>query len=299
MKDKENDIKTVFTHSKVVVKDIPIHVVEAGSTSKATVFFIHGWPTCWLEFETVMMALSDDYHVVAIDLPGIGASEVPLQSYSKRNIAEYILGVMDTLNLSDVTLAGCDIGGQVTYAFLKNFPDRISRAVIMNVAIPGVEPWDAVKSNPYIWHFAFHSIPQLPETLVTGNELQYFSYFYDVLAGNGKKMSEAQRKAYAEAYSRPGALKAGFDFYRCFAQDEKDNIALKDDIVSMPILYLRGGDEHTNIETYMKGFRENGLQNIVAKVIENCGHFSAEEQPKKIALAISEFITDTDTKNNI
>lgn len=294
---KDNDTTQIFKHSKVVVKEIPVHVVEAGASSKPAIFFIHGWPTCWLEFKSVMTLLSDNYHVVAIDIPGVGDSEVPLESYRKRNIAEYVRDIMDTLNLFDVTLVGCDMGGQVTYAFAKSFPSRISRAVIMNVAIPGLEPWDKVKSNPYIWHFAFHSIPELPESLVKGNELKYFSYFYDVLSGKGKKMDETQRKLYAEAYSRSSALKAGFDFYRCFSLDEKDNITAKDDIVSIPILYLRGEDEHTNIDAYMKGFKDNGLQNIEAKVIENCGHFSAEEQPEKVTEAIVEFISNT--KSNV
>ncbi|SHE37462.1 Pimeloyl-ACP methyl ester carboxylesterase [Seinonella peptonophila] len=297
MKETDKNTEGLFIHQKVMVNKIPIHVVEAGSRSKPTIFFIHGWPTCWLEFKAVMMILSEGYHTVAIDLPGIGESNTPLQSYSKRNIAEYVHGIMDTMNLQDITLAGCDIGGQITYAFLKNFPNRISRAVIMNVVIPGVEPWDKVKSNPYIWHFAFHSIPELPEKLVAGNELSYFSYFYDVLAGKGKTVSDILRKLYAEAYTRPNALKAGFDFYRSFPMDEKDNIASKENMVSMPILYLRGEDEHIDIEAYIKGFKENGLKNISTKTIENCGHFSAEEQPEKVASVIREFINNT--KNNI
>lgn len=295
-KETKVGIQQFFTSRKVIVKEIPIHIVEAGSISKPAVFFIHGWPTCWLEFEAVMTVLCEDYHVVAIDLPGIGDSEIPLKSYSKRNIAEYVCGIMDTMNLHDVTLVGCDVGGQVTYAFLKSFSNRISRAVIMNVVIPGVEPWDEVKRNPYIWHFAFHSIPELPEKLITGNEISYFSYFYDVMAGTGKKMSSAHRKSYAEAYTRPEALKAGLDFYRAFSIDEKDNMESKNDIVSVPILYLRGEDEHVNIQAYMNGFRENGLKNIDAKIIENCGHYSADEQPEKVAAAIREFIINA--KNN-
>ncbi|MGG0731680.1 alpha/beta fold hydrolase [Bacillus paramycoides] len=290
MVNTEKGTKPFFTHRKVIVKEIPIHVVEAGSESKSTIFFIHGWPACWLEFETVMTVLSEDYHVVAIDLPGIGDSEIPLQSYSKRNIARYVRGVMDAMNLTDVTLVGCDVGGQITYAFLKESPNRVTRAVIMNVVIPGVDPWDIVKSNPYIWHFAFHSIPEIPEQLVAGNESLYFSYFYDVLAGKGKKMSDALRKSYTNAYTRPEALKAAFDFYRYFDQDQKDNFASKDEIVLIPILYLRGEDERIDIETYMKGFRENGLQNIKARIIGNCGHFAAEEQPEKVASAIKEFV---------
>ncbi|WP_188455377.1 alpha/beta fold hydrolase [Virgibacillus oceani] len=290
MVNTEIGTKPHFTHRKVMVSGIPIHVVESGSISKPALFFIHGWPTCWLEFETVMTILSEDYHVIAIDLPGIGESEVPLKSYSKRTIAACVRGVMETMDLTDVTLVGCDVGGQITYAFLKNYPTIISRAVIMNVVIPGVEPWDTVKSNPYIWHFAFHSIPELPERLVSGNEFLYFSYFYDVLAGKDKKMDDARKKLYTDAYIRPDALKAGFDFYRWFPQDQKDNVALKDQKVSIPVLYLRGEDEQIDIETYMRGFSENGFQHIKAKVIENCGHFSAEEEPEKVAGAIGEFI---------
>ncbi|MCM2998725.1 alpha/beta hydrolase [Paenibacillus cellulositrophicus] len=283
----------MFTHREILVKEVPIHVVEAGSISKPTVFLIHGWPTCWLEFEGVMHRLAEAYHVIAIDIPGIGNSVIPLQSYSKRNIAEYVRGIMDHMNLQDVTLVGCDAGGQVTYAFLKSFPDRLSRAVIMNVAIPGVDPWNEVKSNPYIWHFGFHNVPELPEILVSGKELPYFSFFYDALAGKGKRMSDARRTLYAEAYSRLDALKAGFDLYRGFHEDEQDNAASKHVTVSTPVLYLRGSDEHADIEKYLAGFRENGLQHIKAKIIENCGHFSAEEQPERVAMAIKEFIDNS------
>jgi hypothetical protein len=36
-----------------------------------------------------------------------------------------------------------------------------------------------VLANPYIWHFAFHAIPGLPERLVQGNQRAYFDYFFD------------------------------------------------------------------------------------------------------------------------
>lgn len=104
------------------------------------------------------------------------------------------------------------------------------------------------------------------------------------------RMSDARRQAYAEAYARPGALKAGFDLYRSFPEDEQDNAASRHVTVSKPILYLRGADEPVHIEAYLAGFREHGLHNIEAKIIERCGHFSAEEQPEKVALAIKEFI---------
>jgi hypothetical protein len=61
------------------------------------------------------------------------------------------------------------------------------------------------------------------------------------------------RTTYARAYSRPEALHTGFEWYRAFAQDEKDNISVKDESVYTPVLYMRGDRELGNLEDYLKG----------------------------------------------
>jgi hypothetical protein len=33
-----------------------------------------------------------------------------------------------------------------------------------------VAPWEEVKRNPYIWHFAFFAIPELPEKAFSGKQ---------------------------------------------------------------------------------------------------------------------------------
>lgn len=290
MSIKKNEEQSIFTHTNIIVKNIPIHVVEAGPTNAPSILFIHGWPTDWHEFKSVMNILSKSYHVIAIDLPGIGDSKISLPSYSKSNISNYILGLLDTMDIKEVTLVGCDCGGQVVYSFLKNFPHRVSRAIIMNVVIPGVEPWDTVKNNPYIWHFKLHLVSDLPETLVHTKEMEYFSYFYDSLAGKGNRINDDFRKEFSNAYSSIESLRSGFELYRNFSIDESDNLMRKEVIVSVPVLYLRGGDEPVNIKTYIKGFKENGIKNINSAIIEHCGHFSAIEQPEKVALTIKNFI---------
>jgi hypothetical protein len=81
----------------------------------------------------------------------------------------------------------------------------------MDVVIPGLDPWDEVLRNPYLWHFAFHSIPDLPELLVEGRERRYFDYFFDQLATRPAAILDAARNQYVAAYRAPGALSAGFD----------------------------------------------------------------------------------------
>jgi len=286
--------KCQFNHDLITVKDTIIHTITAGSVSNPAIFFIHGWPACWREYEAVMRILSNQYYVIAIDLPGIGDSKTPLKSYRKRNIAEYVRRVMDAMNLSEnITLVGCDIGVWIVYAFLKMYPERISRAVIMSADVPGLNPLEQYKK--YVWHLSFNSIPELPEILVTGNIPEFFSYFYDKFKST---MSDEIKNAYFEAYIRPSALKAGFDIYRYIPEDEKDNITLKNRPVIIPVLYLRGKYEvdelysnyGTKAESFVNGLKEHGLTNVKMEIIDDCGHFIPEDKPEEVSIVLNNFI---------
>ena len=78
----------------------------------------------------------------------------------------------------------------IVYPYLRSFGD-LARAVIMDVVIPGVPPWQEVVRNPYIWHLAFHSVPRLPELLVQGHQREYFDFFYDVLSADPAAITPA------------------------------------------------------------------------------------------------------------
>ncbi|MDF2682202.1 MAG: alpha/beta hydrolase [Brevibacillus sp.] len=282
----------LFRHRFVDVDGVSIYVVDAGDEHKPAILFLHGWPQNWTEFEKVMLPLCEDYHVMAIDLPGIGKSSTPLKVNDKRTIAKYVRALIKEFHLLKPTLVGHDVGGQIVYAYLHAFPGELARAVIMNVAIPGIDPWQEVKKNPYIWHFAFHSIPDLPETLLVGHLPEYFTYFFDAIAAKPGSVSESAREKYVEAYSRLESLKTGLEWYRSFPQDEKDNTSVKEP-VHTPVLYVRGDHEFVSIDTYLKGFREAGLLNVSGRVISNSGHWAPEEQPEEVVSALRDFMASS------
>lgn len=84
-----------------------------------------------------------------------------------------------------------------------------------------------------------------------------------------------------KSYSKFESLKTGFEWYRAFSQDEKENIQNKDNILKIPVMYLREGTSAI-LERYIKGLRDGGLVNLRGEIIENSGHFSPEEQPETI-----------------
>jgi pimeloyl-ACP methyl ester carboxylesterase len=278
-------------HQQVEVRGLSIHVVQGGAVGKPALLFLHGWPEDWTAFEWLMFRLGREAHVVALDLPGIGASETPAPANDKRTLAGYVRGVVERLGLTDVTLVGHDVGGQVVYACLRDPPGGLARAVIMNVAIPGVDPWDEVKGNPAIWHFAFHAVPGLPEQLVAGRQAVYFDYFYDRLSARPGGVSARARETYVRAYSRPEALRTGFEWYRAFPQDEKDNRRAHADPVQIPVLYLRGeNDPGLDLDRYVDGLRRAGLHDVRGRVVSNSGHFAMDEQPAEVLAALREFM---------
>jgi pimeloyl-ACP methyl ester carboxylesterase len=282
---------TDLQHGEVAVGDAVIHTVAAGPMGAPALLLLHGWPESWVTWRELIPLAAQDHRVVAIDLPGIGRSSRGAAAASKAAIARTVHGLAATLNLTDLTLVGHDIGGMVTYAYLRMFPD-LARAVIMDVPVPGVDPWEDFIRAPFLWHFALHAVPGLPEQLVTGREEPYFGYFYDLLAATPGAPSSAARREQAAAYAAPSALTAGFDWYRAFGEDVKDNqAAAAGPPTGTPLLYLRGSAERGGpISTYIDGFRRAGLTGVRPAVIDGAGHFPHEEATAATWQAISDFI---------
>ena len=282
--------ESLFRHRQIEVDALSIHAVDCGEAGRPALLFLHGWPQDWSSFRHVMAALGDTHHAVAIDLPGIGRSLGRLPSNDKRTIANCVRQVIAALGLKRPTLVGHDIGGQIVFALLRGGADALSAAVMMNIVVPGIEPWSQVVRNPRMFHFAFHAVAELPELLVSGHQARYFDYFFDTLSRHRDGVGRDARRACVAAYSRADALSTGFDWYRAFAQDEKDNVQAFGRAVDTPVLYLRGQHERGDIADYLKGLRDAGLRNLRGELIVGSGHFAPDEAPAAVAASIRNFV---------
>jgi pimeloyl-ACP methyl ester carboxylesterase len=282
-------------HQQVIVAGVPIHAVTAGPADAPALLLLHGWPESWATWRELIPLAAPAHRVAAIDLPGIGGSTGISAPGTKAGIARLVHGVADTLGLTDLTLVGHDIGGMVTYAYLREFTS-LPRAVIMDVPIPGVDPWDDFVRAPFLWHFALHAVPGLPELLVTGREADYFGYFYDLLSRATTIPAAGVRQEQVEAYATPAALTAGFGWYRAFEEDVRDNqtAAFAGPPAATPLLYVRGSAERGGpAGIYADGLRRSGVTDVRPAVIDGAGHFPHEENPAESWRAISGFIAET------
>jgi pimeloyl-ACP methyl ester carboxylesterase len=279
----------VVRETRLNLDNLDVHMIEAGPMGGPSFLFLHGWPQSSYAFTKVMDALASEYRVAAIDLPGIGRSVGRPRSPDKRTLAHHVKETIANAGLSDVTLVGHDVGGQIAYAFLRRFPESAARVAILDVVIPGIPPWSEVIRNPQIWHFGFHAVPNLPELLVSGRQRAYFDFFFNAIAANPGAIAPEARAIYAAAYSSEQSLGTGFDWYRAFAQDARDNMDGAGSTVNTPVLYIRGDKESGTLQSYLDGLRGAGLHNATGEIIADCGHFSPEEQPEALAAVLRHF----------
>ncbi|MGV3268453.1 alpha/beta fold hydrolase [Staphylococcus simulans] len=272
----------------MTIDETCIEYIEAGLNHCKTIVFIHGWPTNYLEFDKVTEILKKEFHIISLNIPGIGEEATKLSNYSKKYLGALINKFLECLNLTDVCVVGTDVGGQIVYSMVKNYIERLGQAIIMNVAIPGVPPWNKVISNPWVWHFSFHSISELPEKMVSGKEQTYLEFFYQALTT--RPLEAEYKEAFVKTYQNPISLKSGFELYRYFSDDAKQNKQDKQININIPVLYIRGAKDSNNMTDYKQGFIENNFKNIKFDTIADSKHFSSLENPGGVAEVIKEFI---------
>lgn len=95
--------------------------------------FVHGlplWSFCWRK---PIKAFREDYRCIAPDHLGFGLSEKPEDiDYSPPAHYRRFCGLMDKLQLDDVTLVVHDYGGPIGLKWAMNHPDRVRELVIFN-----------------------------------------------------------------------------------------------------------------------------------------------------------------------
>ena len=85
------------------------------------------------------MALMNDYHVFAADIPGeAGNSSEYRLSLDEQDYADWMASVLDALELSRASIAGNSLGGWMALKFATTYPDRVEK--LMLFASGGLAP---------------------------------------------------------------------------------------------------------------------------------------------------------------
>ena len=270
---------TGLEHHHADLGDVRLHYVTMGEGFP--VVLLHGWPQSWYEWRHIMPELARTYRVIAPDLRGLGDSSRPLDGYDKKTVGNDIFRLLQRLAIGSFFLVGHDWGGPTAYAIAAAHPDAVKKLAILDVAIPG-DGSANISQGGRRWHHAFHQTPDLPEALVAGREDIYFGWFYRNYGARPDAIPEADITEYLRVYRQPGALRAGFSYYRAIPQDIADNEAIAARFkLPMPVL-ARGGDSGWGRRMEVVESWRRLAVDVQGGVIADCGHWMPEEQPRAL-----------------
>jgi pimeloyl-ACP methyl ester carboxylesterase len=262
------DFNQIFSHHTAEVNNVRLHYVTGGKGE--AVVLLHGWPETWYEWRHVMPVLAERYTVIAPDMRGLGDSSKPASGYDKQTVAEDIYQLVSQLGHQRILLVGHDIGAGVAYALAAAHLEAVRRLVIMEFTLAGFgleQAMDVAKGG--LWHFGFHMALDIPEALVTGREREYLSLFYGRDAYNPAAITPADIDEFVRCYSAPGALRAGFEYYRAFPMDAEHNKEKAKQKLTMPVLAIGGASSLK--ERPMQSLQHVALD-VRGVVVDRAGH---------------------------
>ncbi|MDQ1251148.1 MAG: hypothetical protein QG646_217 [Euryarchaeota archaeon] len=266
----------MFSHHTAKVNDVRLHYVIGGRGDP--VLLLHGFAETWYMWRHIMPELAKYYTVIVPDMRGAGDSDKPIIGYDKRTMATDVHQLVQQLGYQRIFLVGHDIGLMVAYAYAAAYPADVRRLVLLDAPIPGTKVFEEFVSSGSAWHFAFHSVRNLPESLVAGRERTYLTEgFYRALSYNPAAFTEADVNEYVRCYSSPGGMRAGFEYFRAFPDDSKQNKEYLKSKLSMPVLALGGAQSFGPLIVNMV---KEVATNVSGGMIEQCGHWIADERPE-------------------
>jgi len=275
-------------HHHARLADVTLHYVTAGAGDP--VVLLHGWPSTWYEWRHVMPLLAPRHRLIVPDLRGLGDSSRPLDGYDKKTVAGDLWQLLSgALGLTRWHLVGHDWGGPVAFALAAAHADAVRTLAIVDVTLPGIGP--DISQGGKRWHHAFHMTPDLPEALVQGRERAYLTWFYQSFSWQRDAFGADDIDEYLRTYCQPGALRAGFAFYRNIPRDSADNRSLAESGFRLPMPVLAVGGARA--EARGRGSEPEESLKMIADdvrgaVIADSGHFVPEEQPDELAARLLE-----------
>lgn len=288
---KRNDIKTSGARIVTVV-----------GGSGPPVLLMHGNPFNHLSWLKVAPALAKEFTVVCTDLRGYGDSEKPPggddhAGYSFRAMAQDQVEVMNSLGFRTFAAAGHDRGARVLHRMCLDHPQKLKRAVIMDI-IPQHYLYAHINKSwaTFSWHWFFNIQPfDLPERMM-GADPDWF--IEKKLAKTQQGLSFFDKDAldeYKRCFRNPETIHAICEDYRAGAgidleHDEADMKAGRK--VECPVLLLWGATggvgRHHNPPGPAEIWKAYAANIVAAKTVPS-GHYLMDEAPNETTAALREF----------
>jgi len=278
------------SHEYAEVNGVRLHYAKAGSGP--LILFLHGFPEFWYEWNHQLVEFGRDHTAVAPDMRGYNLSSKPteLSAYAVPMLVEDVRALADRLRGgSKFTLVAHDWGGAVAWVFAAMHPDMLDRLVIINAPHPTVFGRE-LRENPAQQQASQYMLmfrsPAAEATLSANG--------YAALV-NALGVSGDDKDAYVSAWSQPGALTGGLNYYRAARigppqpGEPVSDITPQPLMVRVPTLVIWGEKDTALLTGNLDGL-DRYVPALTVRRIPDATHWVVREKPADVNRMIREFL---------
>jgi pimeloyl-ACP methyl ester carboxylesterase len=261
-----------------------IAYLESENNDLPILLLLHGFAANKDHWTRMTRHLSDEYHVIAPDLPGFG------ESYKNKDLdygiyaqVKRIHELTKKLNLTHFHIAGNSLGGLIAGNYAAKYPDEIKTLWLLNplgvVSAPDSEMFEMIKNN--------HSPKILPKNLKEYNELIDFAFYNKPFIPGVVTQNLAQESIKNHTLNS----KIYVDIHRAYNLETHSKLALEKVLINFdkPVL-ITWGDKDRLLHPQGAEILSNILTNAHVNMLNDVGHLPMLETPKETAEVFLQFI---------
>jgi pimeloyl-ACP methyl ester carboxylesterase len=262
-------------HRFELIEGARLHIAEAGSGPP--LFLLHGWPQHWYCWRELIGTLSEHFTVVCPDLRGLGWSEDAGSDWSFAQLRADLLGILDLYGVERARIVGHDWGAAVGFATAFEHPDRVERFM----PLAGLHFWAAIGSGLRLWARPWHIYASAVAGPMTNAVFGVPENSLRAWRRRGR-FSRAEMEIYTGPMRMRPAVRATTLYYRNLLVREipwllRHARGLR---LTVPTWHVNGA--HDPLTRWMGDAWRTFADDLHFELVEECGHFIAEEAPEQL-----------------
>lgn len=267
-------------HSVMTICGVEIAYEDTGTGQ--VVIGLHATAHGAQDFEHLRHQLTDGYRVITLDWPSHGRSGTDSQPFDAIRCTQILAAFIEKLNLSQVVIIGCSIGGAAALRYAHEHPEKVLAVVACNAG--GLAPINAIGR---LFCRAMIKLAQAGSQGRAWFKPAFALHCFSVLQ---TKSARAQRQRIIEAASECAVPLA--DAWRSFLQPEADIRGLAATL-TVPVLYAWARhDRIVALAPSLKAIKQTPKHELV---LLNGGHCAFLEDPINFVSVFQGFVNDLKT----
>ncbi len=259
-----------------------VNYVEMGAG--APLVLVHGLSGVWQNWLEQVPHFSRSHRVIAVDLPGFGASPMPPWGISIPAYGRFLRDFCERLGIERCALAGNSMGGFIATEVAINDPERVEKLVLVSAA--GIT-WARARREPaeMVGRVGRAAAPLALRLQMSGIRRPRLRRraFQGVVHDPNSLRRELLWENFVPAWKSPGYFDA---ITTLFGYDIRDRL----EEIEVPTLIIWGRNDRVVPVPAALAYQKRIGDNAKLEIFDHCGHIPQAERPVRFNRTVERFL---------